>query len=64
MRVRVDQATIKISALDREKIMLERLGERPSWFGALLGWVKSRAGSVVAVVRRLFAPTARGGDSR
>jgi serine/threonine protein kinase len=63
-RVRVDQATIKISALDRDRIMLERLGERPSWFGAMLGWIKGRASSVVTAVRRLFATAARGDDSR
>lgn len=64
MRVRVDQATIKISALDRERIMLERLGERPTWFGAMVGWITSKASSVVAAVRRLFAASARGDDSR
>jgi serine/threonine protein kinase len=63
-RVRVDQATIKISALDRERIMLERLGERPTWFGAMLVWIKGRASSLVTAVRRLFAPAARGDDSR
>jgi serine/threonine-protein kinase len=55
VRVRVDQATIKISALDRERLLNERPGGRTS------SWL----GSVVAAIRRLIA--AEGGsrdDSR
>jgi serine/threonine protein kinase len=60
MRVRVDQATIKISAHDRERIMLERIGDRPTGLAALFVWIKG----LVTAVRRLFATTARGDDSR
>jgi len=57
-RVRVDQATIKISALDRERFMVERL-DAPSSTG-VLGWLERS----VATVRRLLGAPTRGGGSR
>jgi serine/threonine protein kinase len=51
-RVRVDQATIKISAVDRERLLNERPSSRNS------SWL----GSVVAAIRRLLA-TEGGGRS-
>ena len=57
-RVRVDQATIKISALDRERFMADRLETRSS--PGVLGWLER---SMAAVRRLLGAPT-RGGGSR
>ena len=57
-RVRVDQATIKISAHDRERFMVERLEARST--PGVLGWLER---SMAAVRRLLGAPT-RGGGSR
>jgi hypothetical protein len=39
-RVRVDQATIKISAVDRERFMVERVEARGSGVAGFIGWVK------------------------
>jgi serine/threonine protein kinase len=51
-RVRVDQATIKISAVDRERLLQERPSSpNSSWLG-----------SVVAAIRRLIAADGRNGD--
>jgi serine/threonine-protein kinase len=62
-RVRVDQATIKISASDRDRFMLERSTQPTSAFGVLLAWL--RATWLVALLRRFFAPAPRrGGSSR
>jgi hypothetical protein len=44
VRVRVDQATIKISAVDRARIIAERQGNRGSWLS-----------SVKAAIRRFLA---------
>jgi serine/threonine-protein kinase len=51
VRVRVDQATIKISALDRERIIAERQGNRGSWLS-----------SVMAAIRRFLAAQPDGSD--
>jgi serine/threonine protein kinase len=51
VRVRVDQATIKISAVDRARILAERQGNRGSWFS-----------SVMAAIRRFLAAQPDGGD--
>lgn len=51
VRVRVDQATIKISAVDRARIIAERQGHRGSWFS-----------SVVAAIRRFLAAQPDGSD--
>jgi len=51
VRVRVDQATIKISAVDRERILAERHNQRGSWLS-----------SVVSAIRRLIATQPDGGD--
>ena len=58
-RVRVDQATIKISAMDRERFMVERI-DTPASSG-VTGWFERS----MAAVRRLLggAPT-RGGGPR
>ncbi|HTV19206.1 MAG TPA: protein kinase [Polyangiaceae bacterium] len=53
VRVRVDQATIKISAVDRERILAERQGNRGSWLS-----------SVMAAIRRLLAQPDGGDDTR
>lgn len=50
-RIRVDQATIKISAVDRERLLAERDGGRGSWVA-----------SVVAALRRLIT-TEPGGSN-
>jgi eukaryotic-like serine/threonine-protein kinase len=50
-RVRVDQATIKISAVDRERLLAERPHGNGSWLG-----------SVVAAIRRLIATDPGGND--
>ena len=57
-RVRVDQATIKISAMDRARFVVESI-DAPSSTG-LSGWLER---SMAAVRRLLGAPT-RGGGSR
>jgi serine/threonine protein kinase len=51
VRVRVDQATIKISAVDRARLLAERQGNRGSWFS-----------SVVAAIRRFLAAQPEGSD--
>jgi serine/threonine protein kinase len=51
VRVRVDQATIKISAADRERLLAERPHGNGSWLG-----------SVVAAIRRLIATDPGNGD--
>jgi serine/threonine protein kinase len=51
VRVRVDQATIKISAVDRARLLAERPGNRGSWFS-----------SVVAAIRRFLAAQPDGSD--
>jgi serine/threonine protein kinase len=57
-RVRVDQATIKISASDRERFVLERVEARGSGLG---GWFKP----IATAVRRLFgAPPSSDDDTR
>lgn len=61
VRVRVDQATIKISAVDRDKLMLDRPNDG-SWFGAMLGWLSSNW--LVAAVRRFLATATRSGDDQ
>lgn len=53
VRVRVDQATIKISAVDRERIIAERQGHRGSWLS-----------SVVAAIRRFLAQPDGSDDTR
>jgi serine/threonine-protein kinase len=50
-RVRVDQATIKISAVDRDRIIAERQGNRGSWLS-----------SVMAAIRRFLAAQPDGRD--
>lgn len=57
-RVRVDQATIKISAMDRERFMVERL-DAPSSTG-VVGWFERS----LSAVRRLLGSPTRGGGSR
>lgn len=52
-RVRVDQATIKISAIDREQLLAERRPGNGSWLG-----------SVVAAIRRLIATDPGSDDTR
>jgi hypothetical protein len=51
VRVRVDQATIKISAVDRERLLAERPQGSGSWLG-----------SVVAAIRRLVTTDPGGSD--
>jgi serine/threonine protein kinase len=51
VRVRVDQATIKISAVDRARLLNERPGNRGSWLS-----------SVVAAIRRFLAAQPDGSD--
>jgi serine/threonine protein kinase len=51
VRVRVDQATIKISAVDRARLLAERQGNRGSWLS-----------SVVAAIRRFLATQPDGSD--
>jgi serine/threonine protein kinase len=73
---RVDQATVKISAVDRELILAQRasvLAMRRGGSGGLQGvlasrgaafvlWVRSGAAWLVGVVRRLMASDTRGND--
>jgi hypothetical protein len=58
-RVRVDQATIKISAMDRERFMVERI-DTPASSG-VAGWFER---SMAAVRRLLGGAPNRGGGSR
>jgi eukaryotic-like serine/threonine-protein kinase len=58
-RVRVDQATIKISAMDRERFVVERIEDTPGSSG-VMGWLERS----MAMVRRLLGAPTRGGGSR
>jgi serine/threonine protein kinase len=57
-RVRVDQATIKISATDRERFVVQSI-DTPASSG-VMGWLERS----MATVRRLLGAPTRGGGSR
>ncbi len=73
-RVRVDQATVKISALDRDRIIALRLPSTPASiptvgsssaagpFAAFAHWAKTRVALVFAALRRFIATATRSGD--